>query len=642
MYENKIYVNFLHNRITLKIEGDWETFIIPIKNKIKSKYYRWDKSTKLWYKEFDTNLMNSPFRIKDRLKIEYEYLVDEFPVDIIDFTGIQYYLYKLKQELESKKQLINQNIEESLNNIPIHIKEKALKHQIEAVRRYNKQEKQLLLGWQMGTCKTLASLIITLSQKKKGLIIVPKDLIEQWEEEILKWNIVSENKIQTFDHKTKLLPLNCTYYIFNYEKFSFLSLEELNINLNNIKDLKNIDINQLTINLTIDEKTKLKKFRKMKKNKMDFTDEEELEYKLLRQKKNKELSNNDRKILHWLLNINHEDFILILDETYKIKNYKADIHKAFKYLRNRFNFDGIIALTGTPQENNMMEFYTILNFVMPYCITWDDMEKYFVYKLPDNPYVKIFRNLELFNKMATKVMYRVLKTEVLDDLPELIQEYRFVENSSHAHELKEKLKDDARSIFEIYTTLRVMDSYLEPSENLKRYNIVKDYFIEHNEKYNVLLNILEEIGNERVLIFTAYSKTMNWLVNKLKKEGYNVIGVDSNTKNKNDIKKDFINNKYQIVVATEVWARGIDLYMVDYEINFDFPLNPSNYAQRRDRIHRQGSTKAKTVISLISDIIERDIYDLVKNKIKSIEQTVEGIKPEKVLDAIAKKWGMIK
>lgn len=716
--QNKIKLDYEKNQLLVYIHGDWDSFVKPIKNKLKSTAkYIWDNKNKYWY----TKIRGISYdQIKENLKQEFRWLKDNFN----GFLDISIFKEKVI-ELKSLYEEIEKNIDNDLKNLPDNIKKELTFYQKEGVVRFNRQMNSILLGWQMGclsgdtsviiiignlfkrikikflykkwneyenvlfirgfnfnenvfkfyklndivysgrketiklifsnnlelictkdhkiytdkgwinadkitrkdnvysyfytlkkiklvkkeyngiidtydlsveksNCfvannilvhnsgKTLGSLAIVKSKNKKGIIISPKSLMEQWREEILKWEITTDDKVFLFGEKKKFLISGYDFYIINYEKFIFLS-----------------------------KKTQYK---------------------------------GNNKIIHdWLESIiNYNDYILIFDEMYKIKNYKSLLHKGTKNLKNNYNWCGVIGLSGTPQENSLMEFYTVLNFIQPGCITWVDMEKHFIHRV--NRYVMKFRNFKLFNKRASVVMHRILKEDIKKDLPKLTQLYRFVDHDREAHELFNILKEDEEStIFSIYTTLRVIDSYLKPHEGLKKYDLFKDYIIEHKNKYNELVNVLKEIGDEQVLIFTSFSTTMNWLIEKLKKDGYkNIIGVDGSVSRneKERIKKAFIDGEYKIVIATDVWNRGVDLPTINYIINWDFPLNPATYSQRRDRIHRMNSTEPKMVISLISDVIERSIYNIVKNKIKSAEQSVDGISKDDILQVLAKKWGM--
>ena len=428
--------------------------------------------------------------------------------------------------------------------------------------------------------KSFSSLAIAKSKNKKMIIIVPKSLIDppQWKEEILKWKICDEHKIYNSEDDLKHFHDGYDIYIFNYEKFRFLSKDKIE----------------------------------------QYTEKE-------------------KKLYNFLMKIDPENFIIILDELYKIKNYKSMLYKAYHKLTTNWKWFGVVGLSGTPQENSIFEFYTILNFIQWNIITWHEMEKHFIYRDPFKGIV--FKNLNYFNSLANKLMFRIKKEDVKSNLPKLTQTYRFVNHNKKANEVTSKLLENS-DFFSCYSTLRVLDSYFKPNEELKQYEILKDYpEIIHESKLEELYDILEEIGEEKVLIFTAYSKTMYFLVNELKNT-YIVKGVDASTKDKDKIKYEFENGNVQIVIATETWSRGVNLPHINYLINFDFPLNPAIYEQRRDRIHRLNSTEPKQVISLISDIIEKDIFDLVKSKIESLEQTVDGVSEENVLQTIADKWGM--
>ena len=241
--------------------------------------------------------------------------------------------------------------------------------------------------------------------------------------------------------------------------------------------------------------------------------------------------------------------------------------------------------------------------------------------------------------MLKNLMHRVTKKEIRADLPELVQEYKFVENTAKAKSLEAMIVGNADSVFSIYTTLRVMDSYIEDDGNNKFFEGVKT--IEHSHKWEELESILEEIGENKVLIFTSYEKTAKWLSKKLNDKNYIATYVSADVKDKEKIKNDFVNGKLQIVIATAVWERGVDLPDIDYLVNFDFPINPSIYAQRINRIYRINSGRPKLVVNLISDTIEQDIYLLVKNKIINIEKAIEGnVTDDEIIKALAEKWGL--
>lgn len=571
---NIIKLDYYDNKMFANIIGDWHSFMSPTKDILKTKKWRWDPAKKIWFKEI---IEYEQEKLKLELKKEYSFFVEKFK-KYLDVSKFKLAIVNINKLIESEKEN-KDKLPEGFNNIPEKLRKLLMPHQITGIKRFNKQDNQALFGWTMGTGKTLGALATAVCNKKKSLIILPKPLINQWKAEILKWNITSEDKIYLITGK-KGNDLNdkYQYYLINYEKIRFLHKEK-------------------------------EKFNKKELN----------TYK-------------------WLINLIHQDFILIYDEAYKIKNYKSQLYKSHHELKHNFKWHGCIVLTGTPMEQNLFQFYTLINFVKRGIITWKDMESKFIYR--PTAWESKFRNLKLFNIMASKIMQRVTKEDVKDNLPKMSIKHLFINNNKNAHELKENLKETAESFFEIYSTLRVIDSYLKPHENLKLYNVIKDYCIENIGKFDELKSIIEEIGNRQILIFTSYSRTMNWLVSKLKEEKYKVVGIDSGVKEKEKIKEKFVSGEIQIVIATDVWARGIDLPTIDYLVNWDMTPSISVYQQRINRICRINSERPKLIINLISDVIEKDIYEIIKNKILLTEQVVEGVEEKNIMKVLSNKWGI--
>ena len=433
--------------------------------------------------------------------------------------------------------------------------------------------------------KTLSALATVYQTKKKCLIIVPKSVQIQWKEEICKWKLADEHKVFILDgNKSDILHHlsngDYSHYILNYEKLRFFHAPE------KVADKKN--------------------WSEYEKSLSDI-------------------------FTAW----NKKDFILIYDEMYKIKNHTSQLNKAHKKFRNQ-DWYGVIGLSGTPMENNLWDFYNTINMINPNTITYADMQKYFVLQ---TGYTTVFRNFDLFHRLVKNLMYRVTKAEIKKDLPKLVQEYRFVEASAQMKSVKNQLLGNANSVFEIYSTLRVMDSYILDDGSNKFFGGLKE--IEHTSKFEELGAILDEIGNNKVLIFTNYEKTAKWLKKKLVDLNYKADYVSSDVKDKESIKKKFVEGDLQICIATSCWERGVDLPTIDFLIQWDLAPNPANYAQRTNRIYRINSENPKTVITLISDIIEGDVYQIIKRKIIGIEKTVEGnFTDHDIMKALSEKWGL--
>ena len=106
---------------------------------------------------------------------------------------------------------------------------------------------------------------------------------------------------------------------------------------------------------------------------------------------------------------------LIIDEAQNIKNPDSIITKAIKTVNARVKF----ALTGTPVENNLMELWSIFDFVMPgYLYNKHKFEKIFA----NNE-----KNYSQLKNLIKPFMLRRTKKEVIDELPEKIEQKFYVE-----------------------------------------------------------------------------------------------------------------------------------------------------------------------------------------------------------------------
>ena len=187
--------------------------------------------------------------------------------------------------------------------------------------------------------------------------------------------------------------------------------------------------------------------------------------------------------------------------------------------------------------------------------------------------------------------------------------------------------------------------------------IAKANVIKSDSKYEALLRALtfsfehlKEIGaNEKVLIFTESKKTQQYLVECLRKDGYeNVITyngtntdeasqeiykkwgdrhpeeISSNNKTVNmkaAILECFRDNA-RILIATEAGAEGLNLQFCSLVINYDLPWNPQRVEQRIGRCHRLGQQFDVVVVNFISatNIVEQRIYELLNTKFRIFDE----------------------
>lgn len=119
-------------------------------------------------------------------------------------------------------------------------------------------------------------------------------------------------------------------------------------------------------------------------------------------------------------------------------------------------------------------------------------------------------------------------------------------------------------------------------------------------KMDVLLNLIRNTEFEKVLVFAETKHWVKKVCSQLKRAGIRVDEIHGNKSQNYRIKalESFRNRKIQVLVATDVAARGLDIMDVSHVINFQQPKNMSSYVHRIGRTGRAGKAgKAFTFVN---------------------------------------------
>jgi len=156
-------------------------------------------------------------------------------------------------------------------------------------------------------------------------------------------------------------------------------------------------------------------------------------------------------------------------------------------------------------------------------------------------------------------------------------------------------------------------------------------------KLSKLKNILHEEGffndpNKRLLIFTEFKDTLNYLVDKLKEWGFKVGFIHGGMKpgsrdepgTRLFAEQQFREGKIQILVATEAAGEGINLQTCNIMFNYDIPWNPNRLEQRMGRIHRYGQTKDCLIFNFVAtNTIEGRVLQRLLEKLQEIRDALD-------------------
>lgn len=131
--------------------------------------------------------------------------------------------------------------------------------------------------------------------------------------------------------------------------------------------------------------------------------------------------------------------------------------------------------------------------------------------------------------------------------------------------------------------------------------------------------MLNQTATGRVLIFTRTKRRARFLARDLEQEGHNVEALQGNmSQNRRQRAIDgFRDGKYDILVATDIAARGIDVADISHVINFDMPDTVDAYTHRIGRTGRaQESGEAFTFATQNDDPMVRDIEKVLGTRIE--------------------------
>lgn len=118
----------------------------------------------------------------------------------------------------------------------------------------------------------------------------------------------------------------------------------------------------------------------------------------------------------------------------------------------------------------------------------------------------------------------------------------------------------------------------------------KVFHVEKEQKSNLLINLIKQSEERKTLVFTRTKHGADKLVKKLKKSGLEAAAIhgDKSQNSRQKALAEFKANHIDILVATDIAARGIDISELPQVINYELPSVPETYVHRIGRTGRAG------------------------------------------------------
>jgi ATP-dependent RNA helicase RhlE len=137
-------------------------------------------------------------------------------------------------------------------------------------------------------------------------------------------------------------------------------------------------------------------------------------------------------------------------------------------------------------------------------------------------------------------------------------------------------------------------------------------------KKDLLVHLVKDNDWHQVLVFTRMKHGANRLVEHLLKQGITAMAIHGNKSQTARTKAlaDFKKGELQVLVATDIAARGIDIDQLPHVVNFEMPNVPEDYVHRIGRTGRAGTPgEAISLVSVDENGFLRDIERLIKHEI---------------------------
>jgi len=206
-------------------------------------------------------------------------------------------------------------------------------------------------------------------------------------------------------------------------------------------------------------------------------------------------------------------------------------------------------------------------------------------------------------------------------------------------EMEEAERERLEELLEAITLARnpqqVQEEVAELRALAKRAQAVIEAGVE--AKLSKLRGLLQEQGffdrpEQRLLIFTEFKDTLDYLVQRLRDWGFKVgfihggmrPGSRDEAGSRLFTEQQFREGAVQVLVATEAAGEGINLQVCHIMFNYDIPWNPNRLEQRMGRIHRYGQTKDCLIFNFVaSNTVEGRILERLLEKLQEIRNALD-------------------
>ncbi|KAK0553393.1 chromatin remodeling complex Adenosinetriphosphatase [Tilletia horrida] len=327
---------------------------------------------------------------------------------------------------------------------------------------------------------------------------------------------------------------------------------------------------------------------------------------------------------------------IVIDEAHRIKNVDSMLSQIVR----QFNSRSRLLITGTPLQNNLMELWSLLNFLLPDVFSnSEDFESWFKGKGEENQDTVI----QQLHKVLRPFLLRRVKADVEKSLLPKKEINIFVGLTEMQRKWYKSIlekdidavngmvgasgkKEGKTRLLNIVMQLRKCCNhpYLFDGAEPGPPFTTDEHLVYNSGKLVILDKLLKSMFEKgsRVLIFSQMSRVLDILEDYCIFRGYKYCRIDGSSAHEDRIAAiDEYNKpgseKFVFLLTTRAGGLGINLTTADIVVLFDSDWNPQADLQAMDRAHRIGQTKQVYVFRFVTDSsVEERILERAAQKLR--------------------------
>lgn len=321
----------------------------------------------------------------------------------------------------------------------------------------------------------------------------------------------------------------------------------------------------------------------------------------------------------------------VLDEAQYIKNHNTQAARAVKGILSGCRF----ALTGTPIENRLSELWSIFDYLMPgFLYSYQRFRNEIETPVIQEQSEDVTKRLR---KMIRPFILRRLKQDVLQELPEKLEENVFARLSGEQQKLYDAHVKRMKLMLDKQTDEEFKNSKIQILSELTRLrqlccdpSLVYAEFQDGSAKLEMCMDLIRNAieGGHKILLFSQFTTMLENIQKKLKElhiSFYLLTGATAKEKRIQLVDQFNQDETSVFCISLKAGGTGLNLTAADIVIHYDPWWNLAVQNQATDRAHRIGQQNVVTVYKLIAkDTIEENIMKLQEKKKELADKLLSG------------------